>query len=166
MTRTFAAICLALATALPALAQSYIEIDDPYARVSRPNAPTGAVFMTLKNTGPTDDRLIAAAFAGARKTELHTHILNAQTGVARMIEVGEGFELPAGSLTPLARGGKHIMLMGLDAPLEDGEIISLSLTFEGAGEIQVMVPVDSRRAPDHGGHGGGHGHGTRHGTDG
>ncbi|MEM9268292.1 MAG: copper chaperone PCu(A)C, partial [Pseudomonadota bacterium] len=96
--------------------------------------------------------------------ELHTHEMNAETGVARMIEVEEGFELPAKSMTPLARGGNHIMLMGLENPLEEGGMISVTLTFEQAGEIEIMVPVDSSRDAGHG-HGG-HGHGHKHGHDG
>jgi copper(I)-binding protein len=35
----------------------------------------------------------------------------------------------------------HVMLMGLKAPLKKGEHISLTLTFEKAGEIKVDVPV-------------------------
>ncbi|MEM6465391.1 MAG: copper chaperone PCu(A)C [Pseudomonadota bacterium] len=157
------AAAIAATFTVPALAQS-IEIDDPYARTSRPGAPSGAIFMMLKNMSDTDDRLVAAQFEGARKTELHTHEMNAETGVARMIEVEEGFELPAKSMTPLARGGNHIMLMGLEDPLEEGGMISVTLTFEQAGEIEIMVPVDSSRDAGHG-HGG-HGHGHKHGHDG
>ena len=38
-------------------------------------------------------------------------------------------------------GGYHIMLMGLDAPLKEGDEIELTLTFEKAGDVKVKVPV-------------------------
>jgi copper(I)-binding protein len=35
----------------------------------------------------------------------------------------------------------HVMLMGLKAPLKDGQSFPLTLTFETAGTIEVMVMV-------------------------
>ncbi|MFC6758865.1 hypothetical protein ACFQFQ_04025 [Sulfitobacter porphyrae] len=40
--------------------------------------------------------------------------------------------------------------MGLTGPLEQGSEIAVTLTFEKAGEMQVMIPVDHERKPDHG----------------
>ena len=140
----------ALMAASPALAD--IKVMDAYARSASPTAKSGAAFMQIMNTGEADDRLVAAASDAAARVELHTH-KDMGEGVMRMMEVEEGFEVPAGGMHALARGGDHVMLMGLTAPLEPGATISVTLTFEQAGEMVVEIPVDNDRqdAPmDHG----------------
>ena len=139
----------ALTLALPAFAEEPITITDSYARVAGPNARSGAIFMVIENPGAADDRLIAATTGVAKRVELHTHEMTSD-GVMQMIEVTEGFIVPAGGSHALARGGDHIMLMGLTQALNDGDTVDLMLTFEQAGEIAVEVPVDLNRKPQHG----------------
>jgi len=134
--------------ALPAFAQD-IMIQDPYARASSMSAASGAAFMQIMNHGDSDDRLIDAASPVAERVELHTHKQNDQ-GVMRMIHVEEGFPLAAGETLPLARGGNHVMFMGITDPFEQGDMIPLTLTFEKAGDIEIEVPVDLKRKPKHG----------------
>lgn len=146
-----------LAAALLALPVSSfaadILIEDPYVRVSRPNAPTGAAFMILRNSGATDDRLLSARSDAAARVELHTHI-DQGDGVMKMVELEEGLALPAGGTHVMARGGDHVMFMGLSQPLTQGGEVSVTLTFEKAGDITVTIPVDNERKPGHGeGHG-------------
>ena len=62
----------------------------------------------------------------------------------------------------LQRGGDHVMLMGLNQSPAQGDEITITLVFETAGEIEVTVPVDLERKPEHGA---GHSHGTMN-TDG
>ncbi|WP_113912273.1 copper chaperone PCu(A)C [Roseovarius dicentrarchi] len=147
--RTLAATA-AIALAMPAFAQS-IEVQDPYARSASPTAKTGAAFMHIVNTGEAD-RLISAASPAAELVQLHTH-MESGDGVMQMVHVEEGFDLPAGETIRLERGGKHVMLMGLTEPMEQGATVSVTLTFENAGDIVVDVPVDLERMPgdmDHG----------------
>lgn len=141
----------ALLLASPALAD--IEITDAYARASGPSAKAGAAFLTLQNTGDADDRLIGVTTTVAKRAELHTH-RDMGEGVMKMMEVEEGFPIPAGGSHQLARGGDHIMLMGLTESFDQGKILHLTLTFEQAGDIAVDIPVDlerSDRPADHGG---------------
>lgn len=143
--------------AFPALAGD-IRITDPFARVSSIMAQSGAAFMTIENHGTIDDRLIAARSDVAQRVELHTHHEDAH-GVMRMIEAAEGFDIPAGAGHALARGGDHVMFLGLTRQLAHGDTVVLTLVFRNAGEITLDVPVDLERLPDHGhghGHSGGH----------
>lgn len=147
---TVLAAIAAAAFALPAIADmNKIMVQDPYARSSSMNAGSGAAFMMLMNSGDSDDRLIAAASDAAARVELHTHKENAN-GVMQMMEVEEGFVVPAGGMHALARGGDHVMLMGLTAPMKQGDLISITLTFDKAGDITIEVPVDLERKPQHG----------------
>lgn len=148
-TRLIAAGSTAFFLMAAPLVAGEIMVKDPYARSSTPSSVTGAAFLVLMNHGDTDDRLIGAATDVAKRVELHTHKEDAN-GVMKMMEVEEGFVVPAGGMHALKRGGDHIMMMGLKRPLEQGEEISITLTFEKAGEIEVMVPVDRERKPSHG----------------
>ena len=135
-----------------------IVVEDAYARASTPTAKSGAAFMVLMNTSDQDDRLVAAKSDVAARVELHTHREIAD-GVMKMMEVEEGFAIPAGGSHMLARGGDHVMFMGLNEPFADGDTVAVTLVFEHAGEVSVEIPVDLNRKPTHGGgHGAGHGH--------
>ncbi|MEO9824327.1 MAG: copper chaperone PCu(A)C [Paracoccaceae bacterium] len=121
-----------------------ILVEDAFARVSRPDAPAGAAFMTIHNKGETDDRLISVTSPIAQVVQLHTHKETAE-GVMKMMHVEEGFEVKAGMMHTLARGGDHVMMMGINGPINEGDEIPVTLIFEKAGEIEVMISVDNKR---------------------
>ncbi|MEX0349095.1 MAG: copper chaperone PCu(A)C [Paracoccaceae bacterium] len=129
-----------------------IVVEDAYARSSGKNAKAGAAFMVIVNETGEDDRLVGVAADVSARTELHTHKENSD-GVMQMLHVEEGFEIPAGENHALARGGDHVMFMGLTRSLEHGDTVPVTLIFEKAGEVKVEIPVDLERKPDHGGHG-------------
>lgn len=145
LTRFSAAIAATLLAA-PVLAADIV-IEDAYARASNPMS--GAAFMMIHNMGDTDDRLIAATSDVAARVELHTH-KDLGDGVMKMIEVEEGFAIPAGGMHALARGADHVMFLGLNAAFEQGDTISVTLTFEQAGDMVVDIPVDLDRQDGHG----------------
>ncbi|HBS50428.1 MAG TPA: copper-binding protein [Rhodobacteraceae bacterium] len=146
--RTLSLAALAtFALALPGFAE--IAVKDPYARVSTMMSKSGAAFMVLENSGDSDDRLVSAASDVAERVELHTHKSD-ESGVMRMMEVEEGFAIPAGGSHALARGGDHVMFLGLTRSLEHGDTVTVTLTFEQAGDVEVEIPVDLERKPMHG----------------
>ena len=132
---------------VPAFAE--IEIHDQYARSS--NAMAGAAFMVIHNHGDTDDRLVGVSSDAAARVELHTHIEDAD-GIMRMTHVEDGLDLPAGGEIAMVRGADHVMFMGLNAPFEQDEVVTITFEFENAGEVVVEIPVDQDRAADHAGH--------------
>lgn len=148
-TRLFGAAIAATFLAATSAFAADIVIDEPYVRSSTPNSKTGAAFMTLMNNGDQDDRLIAARSDVAGRVELHTHIEDAN-GVMKMTEIEAGIPIAAGEAHAMKRGGDHVMFMGLTGPLEQGSEITVTLTFEKAGDVEVQIPVDHERKPDHG----------------
>ena len=156
----------ALALSTPALAD--IAVHDGYARSAGAAAKTGAAFMVIENTGDSDDRLVSVASDAAKKVELHTHEAG-DNGVMKMREVEDGFVIPANGAHALARGGDHVMFMGLNGPFEQDDTVTVTLTFEKAGDMEVEIPVDLERQPthgdDHGNHGEHDGHGDHSGHD-
>ena len=113
----------------------------------------------LKNAAHHDDRLIGANSDVAKKAEIHGHKMN-DAGVMKMVHVKDGLEVPGMGRVTLKPGSYHVMLMGLKAPLKEGETFKLELTFEKAGRITVPVKVMGVAAKgmkmDHSGHGESH----------
>jgi copper(I)-binding protein len=101
------------------------------------NAPTSAIYMTIATSG-APDRLIAAASPAAQAVELHTSL--DQVGVMKMQRI-ETIPVAPDAPAELAPGGRHVMLIGLAAPLEEGMTVPLTLTFERAGEVTLDVAV-------------------------
>jgi copper(I)-binding protein len=138
---------VALLIAMLAVAQAHeyelghLHVGHPWARASAGAAPTGAAYLTIENRGDKPDRLIAVATPASRRAELHTHL--EENGVMKMRQVEGGIELPAGATVALVPGGLHVMMMGLAAPLKEGERFPMTLTFEQAGDLQVEIKVES-----------------------
>lgn len=135
----------AVSFALPAAAGD-IMIKDAYARSSGMTAKAGAAFFMIHNMSDQDDRLIGASSGISKIVELHTH-KEMGDGVMKMMHVEEGFPIPAGGMHALARGGDHVMFMGLNGAMHQGDVVSVTLVFENAGEIVVDIPVDLERQP-------------------
>ena len=107
--------------------------------VAYPGDPSGAAFLVIRNTGDEADWLILAQTDAAARAELHTHIMDSE-GVMRMREAEGGFALPAGEAIEMARGGDHVMLMGL-GDISPGDTITIELTFVSGEALVVDVPV-------------------------
>ena len=117
-----------------------IMIDHPWARATPGRARNGAAFMTLMNHGGSDDRLVGASGEVADRVELHTHIH--ENGVMKMRPSGP-IAIPAGGEAMLKPGSFHVMMIGLKAPLVEGETFPLTLSFEKSGTVTIEVKVES-----------------------
>jgi copper(I)-binding protein len=113
-------------------------IHDGWARASIGRAPNSAAYMTLMTHGSETDKLVAVSTPAAETAELHTHLM--ENDIAKMRPV-DAIEVAPGEPTVLEPGGLHVMLMGLKEALEEGSELSLTLTFENAGEVTFNVPV-------------------------
>jgi copper(I)-binding protein len=105
--------------------------------------------MEINNAGTSADRLLSASSDVAKRVELHTH-MDQGDGVMKMVEIEGGIPLPAGASHAMKRGGDHVMFMGLTRPLEQGDEVVVILTFEKAGDVEIVIPVDNERMPEHG----------------
>jgi periplasmic copper chaperone A len=128
-----------------------MHVHDAYARVQGGEGGSGAVFFLMHNNTAVDDRLIGASTDVAERAELHSHSEDAN-GVMMMGEIEGGVPVAAGEAIEFARGGNHVMLLGLTRALADGDTIALTLTFEVAGDLTIDVPVDNARKPGEGMH--------------
>jgi copper(I)-binding protein len=116
-----------------------ILIQHAWARASIGAAKAGAAYLTLVNHGGAPDRLVSVRTPVAERAGLHSHTM--EDGVMKMRPVG-AIEVAPGEPTVLGPGGLHIMMMGLKAPLVEGERFPVTLVFERAGEATVHVIID------------------------
>ncbi|MEM6974385.1 MAG: copper chaperone PCu(A)C [Pseudomonadota bacterium] len=125
-----------------------LNIDHPWARPTIPNRPTAA-YMTIKNAGEADDRLLRASSPAFGRIELHE--TTEVDGVMTMGKV-EGIVAPAGGEAVLAPRGLHIMLFDATVQLAEGDNFPLILSFEEAGDVAVNVMVERQggEAMEHG----------------
>lgn len=135
-----------------------VEAHDYWARAAMAGG-NSAAYMLLHNHGTEDDALISASSDVADAVELHLSQMKAD-GTMEMVQQ-EKIDLPADGEVELKPGSYHVMFIGLKKDLMAGSEITLTLTFQKAGEITLTVPV--KDAADMGGEGmdgdGGHMHG-------
>ena len=115
-----------------------LTIESYWARAMLPNQPVAGGFLSVTNKG-ADDRLISVSSKRAARIELHEMLM--KDNVMEMREVAGGILVPAGSTLELAPGGLHLMFFDIAEPFKDGETVPVTLTFEKAGIVELMLPV-------------------------
>jgi periplasmic copper chaperone A len=134
----FLAVAVGLVIAGAAVAQTaQLEVSDAWARATPAKAENGIAFLTIRS--PTSDRLVSVSSPVAKKAELNTMEMSGMVMKMRPIA---SLNIPAGQPVTLKPSGEHIMLMGLNGPLREGQSFPLTLTFEKAGAREVTVAVE------------------------
>lgn len=136
-------LAVLLMSGFSAQAHDGVHILDAYTRFL-PGAKAGVAYFTIENHAAVDERLISVSTPIADRAELHTHSMSAD-GVMHMGPIEGGIVIPAESSHELNSGGDHVMIMLLKSVPKDGDIVTLTLTFEHAGSVTVDVPVDNKR---------------------
>ncbi len=139
------AFTLALAVAAcaaPALAEDIkagdITIQKPWARATPKGADVGGAYFVIRNAGAQPDRLTGGT---ADFATVEIHQMKTEDGVMKMQELKDGLPIPAHSSVGLAPGGYHVMFTHLTHPLNKGETIKATFTFEHAGPVEVTFPI-------------------------
>lgn len=144
------ALAAAILIVTPAFAQDGtihlgpLNISGPFTRATLPNAPVGGGFLSIENTGTEADRLVSATSSVAKDTQIHEMAMEGD--VMKMRALTDGLEIPAGETITLAPGGFHLMFLGLNQAFVEGETVTVTLTFEKAGTVDVVLPVQSPAA--------------------
>ena len=122
----------------PASACDAIVVSDGFVRV--PPGDSTAFYATIRNTGKTDITLDGVSSDFAADHALHESVMEGGLMKMRPIEGGR-IALPAGGEITFAPGGQHVMIMGIERPLEVGDTVSITLHFSGGCLETVDVPV-------------------------
>ena len=102
--------------------------------------PNGVVYLTIEG-GDADTALNGVSVSSdvAAAAEIHQTVMRddgtmAMTGIPHV-------EIPAGSTVMMVPGGMHVMLMELAEPLELGDTLDVTLTFDNGTELITTAEV-------------------------
>ena len=138
--KTILAIAAAILFAMPAWADSSgIKVDQVWARATPGAVKTGAIYLTVTNTGTTPDTLEGVASTPVAE-HAGLHEMKMENGVSEMRPV-KSLTIEPGKSVVLEPNGYHLMLTGLKGPLKEGQTVPLTLTFDHAGKQQVTASV-------------------------
>jgi copper(I)-binding protein len=142
MARILALFLLLFASAAAAQESDsdHLEFVHPWSRATAASAPNGVVYMAVTNTGDAPDLLIGAATPVAAEVQIHMH--EEVNGAMQMRRI-DSIAIAPGETVLLEPDGKHLMLMGLTAPLVEGTMFPMTLIFERAGEVPIEVTVEA-----------------------
>ena len=129
---TIALLTLASGTALAA----DIDVKKPWVRGTVTGQPATGAFMEVTSNGGA--AIIGASSPVAGITEIHE--MKMDGGVMKMRAISR-LDLPAGKPVKLAPGGYHVMLMDLKQPLKKGDLVPLTLKFEGKDKAVETVEI-------------------------
>ncbi len=115
-----------------------ISVHDPYVRLAPPNAPATGAFMVIRNEGAQDVKLVKADNPASKVTELHNHIN--EGGVMKMRPV-QSVDIKAGGEAVLKPGSLHVMLIDLKAPMKEGDVVPITLTFDDGSSKEIEAKV-------------------------
>jgi periplasmic copper chaperone A len=118
-----------------------VSVLQPYAFATAKEQKNGAVFLKIYNITKETARLIDVKSAVADTTELHVTVMEAGTMKMRKVEA---VDIAPRQTLQMKPSGYHVMLMGLKAPLTEGQSFPLTLVFEGSkeeGDKEVTADV-------------------------
>ena len=147
------------ALALCAAASAQVTITEPWVRGTVPQQKASGLFMRID--AEQHVRLLGGSSPVAGVVEIHEMVMD--NNVMKMREVPGGLPLSAGKTVDLKPGGYHVMLMDLKGQVKDGEVVPVSLVFEGKDgkkqTVEVKAPARPLNAaaktdPSQGGHAG------------
>lgn len=137
-------VALLAGVSLSAVAETRVE--DPWVRATVAGQPSSGAFMRI--TADTDSTLLGVTSPVAKDVQIHE--MSMSNDVMRMGPV-DAVPLPAGKTVALDPEGYHVMLMGLNGQIKEGDQVPLTLTVKNAkGETEVVnvsAPARAAMAP-------------------
>jgi copper(I)-binding protein len=139
-----AALALSTVAAAHSFTVGNLRIGHPFARATVPGQASGAAYMTIENSGKDGDKLVGVASPAASDSQIHSMTMDGT--LMKMREVAAIDIQPAAKVSLKPGDAYHIMLTGLKQPLKAGDKFPLTLTFEKAGKVEVIVNVEDKES--------------------
>ena len=133
VTSTLALAARAAARALAAKAN--VDVTEAWTKASG-TATTAPIYLHIVSA-KEPDRLLGVDSAMANHVELHD---DSPQATARVMPAPI-IDIPGGATVNLGPGGRYLTLVGLKAPLKEGESFLLTLKFDKAGTSSTSVKV-------------------------
>ena len=121
-----------------------LDIAHPWSRPTMKGTSAAGGYLSITNKGAEPDRLIGATSPMASRIEVH-EMANVD-GAMKSRPVADGLEIKPGKTIVFKPGAHRILLIGLKQPLQVGDKVKGTLTFEKAGTVDIEYFVESAPA--------------------
>ena len=140
-------ICLTVVgfnpAAITAQSDNSIAIKGAWMQLGPPSQKNTAAFMVVENHSSKELTLLSASSDICKVVELHKmENVNEMMKMQKLDKV----IIPANGQTEFKPGGYHLMIIGLNRPLKDGEEVEIKLQFANAIQKTIRVPVKNRES--------------------
>ena len=123
-----------------------VSVTDATVRLLPPGVPNTAAYFSIHNHSETMITLVGAKVDFANKAEIHNHIMvNDMMSMQQQAEV----VIQPGATVDFAPGGLHIMLFGLNKPLQEGQTLAISLQTKKGESINMAATIARPSAHSH-----------------
>ena len=116
-----------------------LKISNPWIREVPEGIGTTALYLNIKNNNSTIDYLKGVDTDIAGTAEIHQTSVN-ENGISYMKKL-DRLELPPSRNVALEPGGTHVMLIGLNRKIKDGDKVKIVLEFEKEGNREITATV-------------------------
>lgn len=121
-----------------------LDISDVWARKTGKRTASAAVYFTVQNQMHQQEILTSVSTDRARVAMIHRSFED--NNVMSMV-MQDDVPIAPGEKLKFAPGGYHIMLVNLTAPLQEGDVFPLTLSFKNVGDVTVYVEVTGINGP-------------------
>ncbi len=118
---------------------SPIKIENAFTRPTLGGVNIAVGYMTITNTGKTDDWLASVTSDISPTAEIHETKM--ENGMMEMRELPKGLAVPAGASIAFKPSAYHVMFVGIKHAVKPGDTIHAILTFDKAGKVAVDFPA-------------------------
>jgi copper(I)-binding protein/putative intracellular protease/amidase len=120
-----------------------LTIRDAWIQEGPPSQKNAAAFMVIENQGAAETELVSARADAAGAVELHKMETVNEVMSMRKLEL---VPIPAGGKAELKPSGLHLMLIGLNREIKQGDEVTVVLQFANSLQKTIRVPVKRREA--------------------
>ncbi|MCD4663544.1 copper chaperone PCu(A)C [Agrobacterium sp.] len=127
-----------------------LEVSGGATKAMLPGQPVGGGYVTIKNSGTSDDKLIGVESSASGRAEIHEMAM--VNDVMKMRKLDDGIVIPAGQTVELKPGGLHMMFFDVKKPFAEGDKVPVTLIFEKAGKVEIVLSAASAAKGNGGDH--------------
>jgi periplasmic copper chaperone A len=129
-----------------------LKVNDAVVKLSPVDANPSALYFTVHG-GTGDVELLRVTSRSVIRAEMHDTVSDPKTGMLTMKPI-ERVRVPAKGKVEFRRGGKHVMLFGINRPARQMEEMDVEFVFSSGDRILVTAPIEKIAAggDEHSGH--------------
>lgn len=123
-----------------------LRVHDAVVKLSPVDSAPSALYFTVLG-GEADVELLRVSSPSVVRAEMHDSKVDPKTGMMRMAPL-ERIKIPAKGKVEFKRGGRHVMLYGINLPARRLEKLDAEFVFSNGERIGVTAPVEKIAAAE------------------